>query len=656
MTWTAPLLAVSLAALPAPAPDAGTGDGSVAQAAATPPAVPNQTLVFFNARLAFRERAPLEVLKLWLLHNSLAQQGQQGRHEAEFRSVVWAALGELGLCPDGFRTDEAGGAALWPVALHNLVVQNLGKGEPPDRDSPYSAFDLNFQQRFVSLHDVLSLEELRSVAFQRTSCSLPEDVLGELAEPPNYDPNDRAAMATLMRRSLAKALASVDRKKVRNLPVLEARLLDLDLAVERYREAKARQDRRAARQNAYKLGAAAQATAEARAGQGQPARTKEQERLLRGCLSWPPAEWLNLSRARRLSLFSAARPLSADPLAVERVVLGIVDGLIERGEGEEIEQWVGMLDPAGAPAFRRALVTGERGRRLLELPATKGFRARSAIALNRGAAFLEAGQREDALRSFAFAIAYADEAADEAVTRALARRWLSYVLAQYQTDEAVVATLKALVPKREYNAVVADLLWRAALRVDERSFELVAASVVRGAALDARITRLRLLAKGESSQLLTQLRADAADEPFLTLRFVREVLEQLESEDANVRLANAPLLRLLVKVVDTAGAQGDGRGAQVRAAEEMLARIYSILDGLAPLETLAAGASARTLSPKHEAFAGSIRLAPADPLPWPFNAKETEAPSVFVPVVLEPAEWLDEKGAVVYGWRLHDPP
>ncbi len=658
LSWTAPLLAASLAAsAPAPAAAADAADADDLSEAGAPaaPQPPNQTLVFYNARLAMRERAPQEVLKLWLLRNALAQRGERGREDAEFRSVVWAALGDLGVCPDGYRTDDEGGAALWPIAVHNLVIQSMGKGEPPDTDSPYTAFDLGFQQRFVSLHDVLTLEELRSVAFRRTSCSLPEDVLDELAEPPRFDLADRGATAVLLRHLLAKALATVDRAKVRNLPAIEARLLDLDLAVERYRQYKARQDRRAARQGAHRLGAAAQATAEARAGLAQRPRTQEQERLLRGCLSWAPGEWLNLSRARRLSLFAAARPLASDPLAVERVVLGIVDELIARGEGAEIELWVGNLDERGAPGLRRALVEGERGRRLLELAPRTGFRARSAVALHRGVYFLESGQREDALRSFAFAIAYSDEAVDEAGTRALARRWLSYVLSQYQTDEVVVATLKALVPKREYNAVVEDLLWKAALRVDERSFELVAASVVRGAALDARLARLRLLAKGETAAMVEKLRQDATDEPFLTLRFVRLLLEQIEAEEASVRKANAPLLRMLIKVVDAAGAQGDGRGAQVRTAEELLSRIYSVLDGLGPAEALEGG-TARLLSPRHESFAGSIRLAPADPLPWPFRAHEPEAASVFEPIVLEPAEWRDEEGALVFGWRLHDPP
>jgi hypothetical protein len=58
------------------------------------------------------------------------------------------------------------------------------------------------------------------------------------------------------------------------------------------------------------------------------------------------------------------------------------------------------------------------------------------------------------------------------------------------------------------------------------------------------------------------------------------------------------------------------------------------------------------MAPYHEAFAGMVRLAPADPLPWPFRMPEPEAPSPFVPLRLEPIEWRGANGALVYGWRI----
>jgi len=58
------------------------------------------------------------------------------------------------------------------------------------------------------------------------------------------------------------------------------------------------------------------------------------------------------------------------------------------------------------------------------------------------------------------------------------------------------------------------------------------------------------------------------------------------------------------------------------------------------------------MGPRHEAFAGNVRLAPGDPLPWPFKAPEPEAPSPFTPLRLIPVEWRAPDGALVFGWRL----
>ena len=52
---------------------------TLATAAVADDALPDQTLVFYNARLALRDDQPTEVLKLWLLRNSLVAQGERGR-------------------------------------------------------------------------------------------------------------------------------------------------------------------------------------------------------------------------------------------------------------------------------------------------------------------------------------------------------------------------------------------------------------------------------------------------------------------------------------------------------------------------------------------------------------------------------------------------
>ncbi|MBI5543495.1 MAG: hypothetical protein HY901_06370 [Deltaproteobacteria bacterium] len=162
----------------------------------------------------------------------------------------------------------------------------------------------------------------------------------------------------------------------------------------------------------------------------------------------------------------------------------------------------------------------------------------------------------------------------------LARRWLSFVLSRHETNDEILATLKALVPKREYGAVVEDLLWRAALRIDEPSFERVAATIPRGGALDSRVSRLRPLAQGKAGEMIGRLRDDTLEEPFQVLRFVRLLLEHLEAEEADVRRASVPLLRQVLEVLDTVGAAGTGRNAQVRVADELSARVHSVLEGL----------------------------------------------------------------------------
>lgn len=633
MSWASSLLTLTLATA------AFAGD-----------ALPKQTLVFYNARLALREDQPTEALKLWLLRNSLVEQGEHGRHDQDFRSVVWAALGDLGLCQDGFPKDDRG-AGLWPLALHNWIVHAAGKGPPPEVQPPFDAFEVGRQQRFISLNDVLSAAELRSVTFVQTSCLLPRVTLLDMGESPWLDLSDRLAAGRLMRRLLAKSLTTLVREKVQNVAAVEARIFDLDLALAELQSRRARQEGFAEKQRARSLGVSEVGAQEVREAAAAWPASSEQAAFLRRALSWRASEWLTLSRARRLSLFAQARPYSQDPAALERLELAVIDGLIERRSGEELELWVGFLDASNAPDRRSALAAGERGKRLLELEPSTGFRERAAIALHRGVAFLEAGQLDEALRSFAYTMAHAEESRESAVTLALARRWLSYVLSRYRTNEDILAMLKALVPQQEYNAVAEELIWKAALRADAQSFELAVASLRRGSALDARVERLRPLAQGRAGEMVAGLREAAAEEPYFTLRFVRQFLEKLEAEEADVRAAHIPTLKLMIGVLDSLTEKGGEQSSHARTAGELIHRAQAILEGLGSLEQ-SASAKAQALSPRHEAFAGAIRLAPADPLPWPFRVPEPEVPSAFAPLVLEPVEWRDAKGTLVLGWRL----
>ncbi len=619
--------------------------------AATAEAPSKQTVVFYNARLALRDGRPEEVLKLWLLRNSLLQQGERPREDAEFRSVVWAALGRLGLCQDGFEDDEQAGAGLWPLGLHNTVVLGLAKGPPPERLPPWGAFEVGRQQRFISLQDVLSAEELRSVTFFRTDCLLPLTTALRFGWIPFLDLEDRSDAGLLLRNLLARSRATLVREKVRNLSVIDARIFDLDLVLADLEARKARRDARNLAQQARVVGVSPAGASELRGRLENISEDSPQAVFLRRSLSWTPQEWLALNRERRLFLFARAQPLSKDPDALQKLMFGIIDELIRLKDGKELEAWIGFVKASDSMALRGVLTSGERGSRLLELDEGSGFRERSIVALHRGVGFLEVGELQQSLRSFAYAMQQAETSREATVTLGLARRWLSYVLSRYETNDEVIATLKALVPRQEYNQVIEDLVWRAALRADDRSFERLTRTARRGGSFDATIERLRPLAQGKPGELATRLRDALPEEPSSVLRFVRQILEHIEAEDADVRQANVPTLKRVLEVLRPLLDESRTARSQSRTADELMARTQAILDGLSHLDDSMSG-NARALSPTRTTFAGSIRLAPADPLPWPFRPPEAEPPSAFTPIVLEPVEWRDAQGALVFGWRL----
>ena len=612
--------------------------------------LPRQTVIFYNARLALRDQKPAEALKLWLLRNSIADQGPRGVYDEEFRSVVWAALGNLGLCQDGYPKDDRRheGAGLWPLALHNWVIRAAAQG-PSGAPTPFNAFEIGIQQRLVSLQDVLTQAELKSVSFFTTECYLMNTTLLDLGQG-SIDLTDRLSYGRVLRRLLIKSLQTLVREKVLTLAAVEARIFDLDLALSALQARQARQNASVINQKARSLGMSKPGAAAAGDVVAKFPENSEQAAFLRRTLQWKTSEWLTLNRQRRQFLFSQARPFASDPSVLDPLMLSIVDELIARGEGAELSGWIGNLK-LDESAGRRSLITqADRGKRLLDLEPASGFTERSTIALHRGVAYLEAGQLQDALRSFAFAMAHADESKEATKTMALSRRWLSFVLSRYETNEEVLGVLKALVPRVEYNAVIEDLIWRAALRADAKSFDKIVATALRGGAFDSRATRLRLMAQGKPGEMATQLRDSAADEPYLTLRFTRQLLDKLEAEEPDVRAANVPMMKALLSVLDFIASKSNYK-TQVTAAEDLMARLRAILEGLSAFDTTPA-AQARALSTRHESFAGNIRLAPADPLPWPFVAPEPEAPSAFVPLLLQPVEWRDENNTLVYGWRL----
>jgi hypothetical protein len=609
----------------------------------TEPEPSDQTRIFYNARLAMRDGAPADALKLWLLRNAVVSRVRHtGKNDEEFRSVVWAATGALGLCQDGFGTDDEGGAGLWPLALHNFLVSAMGRGEPPDPPAAWDAFDVKRQQRLVSLHDVLATDELRTVRFFRTTCTLPVGFKMP-------DTQDKLEAGRALKKALQRALSVVVREKFLSTAVVEARLFDLELALQDLYARKMKREGAITAAQARRLGLSEPATAELT--QKWPEQSPQAD-FMRKALAWPASDWLSLTRERRLFLYAQARPYAKSTEAVEPLLLAIIDALIAKADGDELNDWIGYLDTKDAKAV---LTHGDRGKALLQLQPESGFKERAVVALHRGVAELEAGERLEALRSFSFAMAHAEESKDPAVL-SLGRRWVAYVLARYETNPEVLATVRTLVPSTEYNAVVEDLIWRAAFRADQKSFDLLAESVKHGGSLDYRIDRLRPLSLGNPGALATTLRNVVVDEPYMTLRFIRLLIEKIEIEDPDVRAANAPLLDLLRKVLDGMIDKKGKSKSQSHVAEELIGRTDAILDGLNRFDMYDTGPArkGRAISLKRETFAGNVRLAPADPLPWPFGPPIPNPPAVFLPLKLEPVEWRDTAGKLVFGWRISE--
>lgn len=607
--------------------------------------VPRQTAVFYNARVAQRRKRPAEVLTLWLLRNSLADAGKAGTHDGPFRSVVWAATGAMGLCQDGFaRDDDETGAGLWPLGLHNHVL--LAR-QPDELPSPYEAYDVGRQQRLITLHDVLDDEELESVSFSQTFCFAPRLALLDFGLDPLGDLNDRLVSGPLLRRLLVKALATVKRDQVTTVAAIEARLFDLELALT---ELRSRRKKDVALDAATEVrGANMSEGAANRAGEqaARPLTDTKQVAFLQRTLRWQPAEWLTLSRQRREFLFSHARQHSLDPDGLRDLTLGIVDRLTASNDGQEVMGWIGTLELV---TDRELVFGGARGERLLALDEGSGFRERSVIALHRGVAQLERGALADALRSFAFALKHSDSSRAGATVHPLARRWLSYVLARYETNAEVLATLKALVPRQDFNPIIEDLLWAAALRTDGRSFDRLAETAQRGGSFDQKVQRLSPLAHGKAGELVSRLKASAQEGPYDALRFTRQLVDMLEREEAEVRRANRALLSQLITLLEGIAAQENQAKTNEKVARELAGRVQALLEAMGS----AAGpnADSRALNLSHSAFAGSLRLAPADPLPWPFAPPAVEAPPAFTPFQLVPVEWRDEQGRLVFGWRI----
>lgn len=612
------------------------------------PAPSDHTVVYYNARMALREGQPVEVVKLWLLRNALAERdGGVSPHDADFHTLTWAALGQLGVCQDGLPPD-GDGAGLWSLALYNWVVAQMSRRPPPPRPRPFKAFEAGQQHRFISLHDVLGYQELRTVSLSPGFCARPRLMLVGLGEDPRGKLSEPEVAARLLLRLLDIARSTV-REDVEGWAVIDARRFDLHLQLMELAERKARREALERSRKGREVGLSTTSLAilreDAPALALDPA--SEPARILGDCVDWPASEWMALAPERRRFLFDQARAYGADPERLDQVALRVIDQLIERGDGDEVTRWIGRLRGEGTA---ERIWGGERGERLLALDVDSGFRERAVIALHRGVRLLEEGDLHGALRAMAFALRHAHESRDGDAVRALSLRWLSYVASRFQSTDELLTTLQQLVNTRDYSLLLEDLMWSAAFHADERSFQAGLRNQKGRGALERRLELLRPLAAGQIGGFTSGLRARLQSSPSEVLRFLQQLVARLELEDGEVRLAHRPTLLQLRELLTPL--LSDDQARQQRSADALLGRIQAILEGQGGIEGTTDRERARALSPQGEVFAGSIRLAPVDPLPWPFLAADTRAPSAFSRIELQPVEWRRPDDELVFGWRI----
>ncbi len=155
---------------------------------------------------------------------------------------------------------------------------------------------------------------------------------------------------------------------------------------------------------------------------------------------------------------------------------------------------------------------------------------------------------------------------------------------------------------------------------------------------------------GEEKELIVELKAASQDGPWETNRFFKQLIEILEREEADVRRANRSLIEQALSVLDLIANTPGVAKTNEKQARELGGRAQALLESMGVPAN--AGSNTRAMELSHSAFAGSLRLAPADPLPWPFTTPEIQAPSAFTPFVLVPIEWRSADGQLVFGWRI----
>ncbi|MFZ9521303.1 MAG: hypothetical protein ACO3A4_12580 [Silvanigrellaceae bacterium] len=566
------------------------------------------------ARGAFAAKKFEDVAKIWFLKNTLADvRGNRVATEEAISSALWLAMDRLRLCPEGLPADPHG---LWTLAVHNIVLRSLYSPEKESSGNPFEAFNTGFQQRKVSISDVLSAEELRALKFEPGDCSLVETMrFGGM----NYSTYlrsdvevDRPTWAGMMLDALQSARRRL--KDVRGTSVVESRIFDLQL---------------------YLL----------EKTQGN----HDLLEILNRAVKWTAADWLALSPSRRLYFFSQVDAVQPDRHRSNEIVLEIIDGLIQQKSGSDLNSWIGLYSRDKTSREYRQIWDGERGNRLLSLDYDSGFRGRSSISLRRGLASLEKGDVHNALRYLGLTINFAgrDETEAESTT-ALAKRWISYIAGTWKVTADLVSVLKEVLPRDAYTPVFEDLAWRAAFRGDGSSFKLAFGLLRDGSAAHGRVEQSARLSRGEVAGFANELSRRLQSEPYSAIRFCNLFLDRLESEDAAVRKRLVPVLERLT-VADRIAVR---KGSRTTVGLEKLSRrALEMLRVLQPQINETMVSKSRDYAPGSGIFVGNVRLAPTDTLPWPFTDPNVSPPNVFTPIVARPERWISD-GQEVLGWMI----
>jgi len=346
------------------------------------PSPPDATVVYYNARMALREGEPTEAVQLWLLRNALADQtGMVSVHDDDFRSVTWAALGELGLCQDGLAADRRG-AGLWPLATHNWFVRTMNRRGKARRPRPFDAFQLGQQQRFVSITDVLSARELSGVSLTSGACFKKRFVALAAQVPLLKRLDQRPVQAQILTHLLRQAEGTLG-DDVIGRSVLSARLFDLHLEATALAEREAREEARKRARTGRSIGIPRDTVA-AMADDDDPypfADDSEPARILRAALSWSVDEWMALESERRRFVFDHARGYHGDPHVLDPTAEAVLSRYPSHPEGAGILEQLGdQYATGGADARKRAQLyakaAGLRVRRILSISESGGYSPR----------------------------------------------------------------------------------------------------------------------------------------------------------------------------------------------------------------------------------------------------------------------------------------